>query len=331
MLRAIDHQRDRLGDQYGVELSVVALATRRDGFVHRDAGIEITEALAVRESGAPLEALARVSAWPDALSGLRATETDVLVEVSQSPETDGEPGVSHLREALRRGISVATSNKWPVALCGVELTRLAARHGACLRAESTVMSGTPVLAALTDGLGGATPLRLRGVLNATVNHICSRLGEGVAYADALAEAQRLGLAEPDPSADVDGFDSAAKVMVLAALVFGVQLELGDVERHGISAIAADDLAAARAGRRRIKEVATLDPRTGGASVQPLAVAPEDPLFVVEGTTNAIHLEADPIGEISITGPGAGPELAGQGVFADLIALARRCVERSRPG
>jgi homoserine dehydrogenase len=323
VLRALERQGTRLRDEHGVEFSVVALATRSDGFVHRAEGIDPAEALAARGSGASLETLAGVSVWPDALAGLKATETDVLVEVSQSPPSDGEPGISHLQEALGRGISVATSNKWPIALRGVELKRLAARGGACLRAEATVMSGTPVLAALAGGLGGATPLRLRGVLNATVNYICSRLADGASYSDALAEAERLGLAEPDPSSDVDGLDSAAKLMILAALVFDVQLQLDDVERRGISMLAETGIEAARSQGRRIREVATLDPGTGRASVEAIPLTSDDPLFAVEGTTNVIHLEADPVGSVSIGGPGAGPQMAGQGVFADLIALAER--------
>jgi homoserine dehydrogenase len=321
VLRALDRQRSRLRDEHGVEFSVVALATRSDGFVHRAEGIDPAEALAARGSGASLETLAGASVWPDALAGLKATETDILVEVSQSPPSDGEPGLSHVHEALGRGISVATSNKWPIALRGVELKRLAALRGASLRAEATVMSGTPVLSALAGGLGGATALRLRAVLNATVNYICSRLAEGVTYSDALADAERLGLAEPDPSSDVDGFDSAAKLMILAGLVFDVQLTLDDVERRGISTLAQTEIDAARAQGRRIREVATLDPGAGRASVEAIPLAAGDPLFAVEGTTNVIHLEAEPLGSVSISGPGAGPRMAGQGVLADLIMLA----------
>jgi homoserine dehydrogenase len=329
LLGAIDRHRDRLRDEYGLALSVVALASRRDGFVHREDGIEIADALALRARGASIAELPGARHWPTALAGLEATETDVLVEVSQSPAAGGEPGLAHLRHALRRGVSAATSNKWPVALAGVELRELAERHRAGLRAESTVMSGTPVLAALTTGLGGATPLRLRGVLNATVNLICSRIAAGGTYAEALAEAQAAGLAEPDPTADVDGFDTVAKLMVLSALVFGVQLEIGDVARRGISQLADADIEGARARGLRIRELATLDVDGGRAAVvEPSPLSPGDPFFDVEDTTNAIRLEVDPIGEVGISGPGAGPKQAGQGVFSDLVALARERAGRS---
>lgn len=325
LLRAIAVHRRRLEDEHGIELQVVALANRRD-FVHRQQGIEIEDALALGAAGRSLADMSGTERWPTALAGLEATMTDVLVEVSQSPAGDGEPGISHIRRALRSGASVATSNKWPVALAGVELSKLARERGAGLRAESTVMSGTPVLTALTNGLGGATPIRLRGLLNATVNKICSRLAEGVDYEDALAEAQGDGLAEADPGADVEGLDSVGKLMILSALVFGVQLRLEDVECRGISTLTQHQVTEALARGARPREVSSLDPEAGVHAVKASLVSRSDPLFDVDGTDNVVGLEVDPIGTISVRGPGAGPQLAGQGVFSDLIALA---LERKR--
>src|ERR671919_344515 len=197
-----------------------------------------------------LAALPGVRRWTSALEGLRATEADLLVEVTASPSTDGEPGLSHMREALGRGIPVVTSNKWPVALQGVGLAELARGRGVAFRAESTVMSGTPLLSTLTDGLAGAIPVGLRGLLNATANFILTRMAEGRSYEDALAEAQAAGLAERDPAADVEGHDSVAKVMILSALVFGRQLRREQVACRGITDIASS--------AERLKHVATLE-------------------------------------------------------------------------
>ena len=139
-----------------------------------------------------------------------------------------------MREALGRGIPVVTSNKWPVARFGTELRDLARQGGVAFRAESTVMSGTPLLGPLTEGLAGATPLSVRGVVNATANSILTDMAAGASYDDALEAAQAAGLAEPDPSADVDGHDSVAKAMILSGLVFDRGLDLEEVERRGIS-------------------------------------------------------------------------------------------------
>jgi homoserine dehydrogenase len=328
LLRAIDRHHDLLRDHHGVDLKLVGVGSRRGGFAYREGGIEISAVLGSGDPSATIGEVVRGDRWPTALAGLEATDTDIVVEVSQSAASDGEPGQSHMRHALGRGISVATSNKWPVALAGVELAAVAERHGAGFRAESTVMSGTPVLAALTTGLGGAEPVRLRGILNATVNFICSRIAVGGSYAEALAEAQQAGLAERDPSDDVNGLDSVAKLMVLSALVFGVQLEVGDVARRGLSSLDEAEIGAALARGEVIRELAELGPRAGHAAVQARPVSPDDALFAVDGTTNAIRLWVDPLGEIAISGPGAGRAFAGQGVFSDLIALARELGKRS---
>lgn len=321
-----------LSERHGLELEVVGLATRRDGFVGSADGIDLEAALAARRAGEPLAGLAGVTHLPSALEGIRATEFDVLAEVGLSPAGDGEPGLAHMREALGRGTAVVTSNKWPVALAGKELAELARQHGCPFRAESTVMSGTPLVGPLTEGLAGARPLALRGVLNATVNFMLTRIGEGAGYDEALAEAQDLGLAEPDPSADVDGHDSVSKLMVLAGLVFGRPVAAADVIRSGVSGLDGAQIDAARDQGRVLREVASLGFGDGGevdAQVECLALESDDPLARVDGTTNAVICDVDPLGEISIAGPGAGIELAGQGVFSDLIAVGRELVRALR--
>src|SRR5918996_4422793 len=313
---ALDSQAERLADRYGVEVTVVGIANARDGFVYAADGIALRSALALADEGGSLADLPGVRRWTSALEGLRATEADLLVEVTASPSSDGEPGLSHMREALGRGIPVVTSNKWPVALHGVELAELARERGVAFRAESTVMSGTPVLSTLVEGLAGAIPVGLRGILNATVNFILTRMAQGVSYQDALEEAQAGGLAERAPAADVEGHDAVAKVMILSALVFGRQLRREQVACRGIT-----DLAS---GAEPLKHVATLEfpgPDVV-ARVQPELLPLDDPLARIEGTTNAVVCRARPVGEVTIAGPGAGPELAGQGVLSDLIAVAR---------
>ena len=312
-------QRERLAARYGLDAAIVGAASARGGFVYDANGLD-PASLADATGGR--------SHWPSTIEGLRATEADLLVEVSASP-ADGEPGVTHMREALQRRIPVVTSNKWPVALHGVELAALARSRGAAFRAESTVMSGTPVLGTLAEGLAGAIPVALRGLLNATANFILSRMADGRSYEDALAEAQRAGLAERDPAADVEGHDTVAKVMILSGLVFGRQLRRGQVTCRGITAVTAREIAQAASAGGRIKHVATLafaGPGGAGgvtARVQPELVGHDDPLVSVNGTTNAVVFEADPVGQVTITGPGAGPRLAGQGVLSDIITVASR--------
>jgi len=321
----LDSQSERLAQRYGVAVTVVGVATARDGFVHRAGGLHLRSLL---DGDRALGDHPGVRHWRTALDGMRETEADLLVEVTASPADGGEPGLSHMREALGRGIPVVTSNKWPVALHGVELAELARSRGVAFRAESSVMSGTPLLSALVEGLAGAIPVGLRGLLNATANFILSRMAEGRSYEEALAEAQAAGLAERDPAADVQGSDSVAKVMILSALVFGRQLRAGEVACRGIDSISRSEIDQAAATGTRLKHVATLEfsePDGAGratARVEPELLAPDDPLARIDGTTNAVVCRATPVGEIAVAGPGAGPQLAGQGVLSDLIAVAR---------
>lgn len=341
---ALDTQAERLESRFGCAVRVVGIANARDGFVYRAGGLDLRSALAAAAAGQPITAQPGARAWPSALDGLRATEADLLVEVTASPRSDAEPGLSHIREALQRGIPVVTANKWPVARHGTGLAALARSRGVAFRAESTVMSGTPVLSTLTEGLAGAVPLGLRGVLNATANAILSQMADGTSYEQALAAAQRAGLAEPDPAADVEGWDSVAKVMILSALVFGRQLALEQVTRRGITGVTGQQARAAAAAGQRIRHVATLEfagsegPRAAGtgpvgtgpggtgavtAQVEPEAVPADDLLARIDGVANAVVCRARPVGEVTIIGPGAGPRLAGQGVLSDLIAVARQ--------
>jgi homoserine dehydrogenase len=328
LARTLDRQAERLARDHGVRVTVVGLANSRDGFIYDEDGLDLPSVLQLVSAGRAISDERGVRRWASTLEGLRATEADVLVEVASSPGTDGEPGVAHMREALQRGIPVVTSNKWPVALRGVALAELARGHEVAFRAESTVMSGTPLLSSLIDGLAGTVPIALRGVLNATVNFILTAMTEGRSYEEALAEAQQAGLAERDPSADVEGHDAVAKVMILSALVFGRQLDRDQIVRRGITRIARAEFDHAESSGARLKHVATLEfAEPGGigevnAHVTPEPVPRGDPLAGVEGPTNALVFRASPVGAIAITGPGAGPQLAGQGVLSDLIAVAR---------
>jgi homoserine dehydrogenase len=328
LLRAIHEHAARLESRYGFAPAVVGAASAREGFVHDADGLDPLAVLEYVSSGRPLRELPGVRHWESAVEGLGATEADVLVEVTASPAENGEPGVTHMREALRRRIPVVTSNKWPVALRGVRLAELAREQGVAFRAESTVMSGTPVLSTLVEGLAGATPTCVRGILNATANFILTRMEEGASYPDALSEAQDLGLAERDPTADVEGYDAAAKAMILAGLVFGRQLLPEEVVRRGIAGIDRSQVEAARSGSAHVKQLVTLefpdadDANEVVARVEPVFLPADDPLASISGVVNAIVCRAEPVGEVMVTGPGAGPELAGQGVLSDLIAVAR---------
>jgi homoserine dehydrogenase len=219
---------------------------------------------------------------------------------------------------------VITSSKGACAVAAVDLAALARRHGVQFRMESTVMSGTPVLSTLREGLAGARVVALRGILNGTANHILTRMAEGLDYPTALADAQARGYAEPDPSDDVEGHDVVAKARILAAVAFGRTVALDQVVCRGIGGITSGAVQQAARDGSRLKLIASVRSLAEALEirVEPVALPLAEPLSRVEGVMNALTIETNTVREITIIGPGAGPEQAGQGLFADLVAVLR---------
>lgn len=313
---AVERRRAWLEGDCGVDLSIVSVATRRGGFIHRAEGFDVPALL----DGSALAGGPGTHRWASALEGLAATGCDVLAEASNTDPRQAEPALSHIRHALEHGAHVVTSSKGACACSAVALAELARRRGVALRMESTVMSGTPVLSSLREGLAGARILALRGILNGTANHILTRMAEGLDYAAALADAHARGYAEPDPADDVQGHDVVAKARILAAVAFGQAVPLDRVMRRGIDGIGGEAVRQAVAGGCRVRLVAQVTPVE--VWVEPVALPLSDPLARIEGVMNALAIETDVVREVIIIGPGAGREQAGQGMFADLLAVVR---------
>lgn len=321
-------RRSLLRQRFDLDVILVSVANARHGFIYNEQGLDIAALLALASQRKPLTELPDVRHWADVLEGLRATGGDVLAEVTGTNLRDAEPGISHIRCALTQSMHVITANKGPGALAAQELLALARSHGVQLRMESTVMAGTPVLSTIQEGLAGAQVRSIRGILNGTTNYILSAMAQGRDYAEVLAEAQAQGYAEADPTADVEGYDVVAKTLILSALAFGRSLKPDQVLRQGITAITQTDIQQAHAAGKRIKLVASLyasdDPLNPSlqARVEPAALLESDPLAHVDGVMNAITLTTDTLSDVTITGPGAGRLQTGQGLLADLIAIAR---------
>jgi homoserine dehydrogenase len=314
-----------LRQTYDVEVTLVSVANARHGFIYREEGLDICTLLELAGAGRALSEYPGIHYWETAQAGLQATSADIMVEVTGTNLRDAEPGISHIRTAFSRGMHVITANKGPGALAANELLALAQQQRKHLRMESAVMAGTPVLSTLQEGMAGATIKAIRGILNGTTNYMLSAMAAGREYSDVLAEAQSLGYAEADPTADVEGYDALAKTMILAALAFGKPLKPEQVQRRGITAITGDQMVSAVERGYRIKLIASLrlDPEDGSlnASVEPVELPLHDPLARVDGVLNAVTIETDTLSEVTIIGPGAGPIQTAQGLLSDLIAIS----------
>ncbi|MDP8977979.1 MAG: homoserine dehydrogenase [Actinomycetota bacterium] len=263
-------------------------------------------------------------------------DVDIVVEVMGGIE----PARGLIAAALSAGKSVVTANKELVSTLGPELLELADAKGGRLEYEAAVAGGIPIIKPLRESLAGDRVRRVLGILNGTTNYILTQMTEeGVGFGDALGEAQRLGYAERDPAADVEGFDAAAKTAILASLAFDTRLVAGDVYREGITRVTADDIVHARRMGYVVKLLAIAEDTGGGvgARVHPALVPATHPLASVRESFNAVFVEAEAAGELMFYGRGAGSLPTASAVVGDVVTVARallsgeRKVNGARPG
>jgi homoserine dehydrogenase len=256
---------------------------------------------------------------------LDQAQAEVLVELSSlTPET-GEPALSHIREAFARGMHVVTANKGPLAHAYAALRAEAAARGVEFRFESTVMDGSPVFNMVRNCLPGVKILGFSGALNSTTKVILGAMERGRSFAEGVAEAQAMGIAETDPSYDVDGWDSAVKAAALANVLMDAGVRPQDVERTGIGALTAAEIQAARAAG----EIFVLTSRASrdAAGQVRMRVAPErlplsDPLATVQGTSNLLLLHTDLMGTLGTISIEPRVAQTAYGVLSDLVDITR---------
>lgn len=257
--------------------------------------------------------------WTEDLQAVLASNADIIVELMGGLD----PAHDCVRRALEAGKSVVTANKKLIALHGPQLEAIARQNGAHLLYGAAVAGGIPVIPGLQHGLSGDKITRIEGILNGTSNFILSRMEKGAEYADQLAEAQRLGYAEADPTEDVDGFDARSKLVILTRLALRASLPPEEIPCHTIRQVAAIDFAYAKDLGCTIRSVARADLRNGGlvALVAPMLVPFHSPLAWSRGTENMVLMSGHYGGDVVFSGHGAGGNPTAVAVVSDLCALA----------
>lgn len=246
---------------------------------------------------------------------------DVVVEVIGGVE----PARSLILTALKSAKPVVTANKELLANFGEELFEAAETAGVDLLFEASVAGGIPLMRPLRESLAGERIRRVMGIVNGTTNYVLTQMTEeGSSFAEAVAEAQELGYAERDPTADVEGFDAASKAAIIASIAFGARIVGGDVYREGITNISADDIAAAKELGYVVKLLAVAEECNGGvgARVHPAMVPLDHPLASVRGSYNAVFIEGDTVGNLMLLGRGAGGGPTASAVLGDLIDASK---------
>jgi len=294
--------------------SLTAVADSKSGRID-PSGIDIASMLEQKERtgmcGTPGVGAAEI---------LASDAYDILIEVSPTNAETGQPALGYIRDALSRGKSVVTSNKGPIAVDYQSLHRLAKENDAYLRYEATVCGAIPIIHTIESGLAGNTIKKLYGVFNGTCNYILTRMAEeGLTYQQALLEARELGYAEADPTYDVKGIDAAIKLVILANAVWGMEKTLDDVEITGIDGVTTAAIALAEEQDLTIRLIGEIIPAEDILRVSPRILSKSHPL-VVEETLNAVAIDTEMAGEITLIGKGAGSLETASAVISDLLFI-----------
>ncbi len=323
-VQILNDRSEALAQQFGIRFPIVAVCDTIKGSVYNPDGLLPATLLEAVHSHGTLDSVsAPIRGW-DALRTIEESNADVIIEVSPTNLETGEPAASHLYCALKRGRHIITTNKGPIALHYRELKTLAQALNLEMGIEGTVMSGTPVLRLAQQMLKTDDIQRIQGIVNGTTNYILTQMEDGMNYADALREAQKQGYAETDPTGDIEGYDAAAKMVILANLLMGGSFSLSDVMRTGITHITPRDIDSARAKGLVWKLVGTIEKNEGRVTVSvcPRLLPLTHPLASIRGTTNALTFTTHLLGEVTIIGPGAGRLETGSAILDDLLAIYR---------
>ena len=313
-VRLLRSKEVRLREDYGIEFLLTGVASRRIGWLANANGLDTAALLAGQFPETPAWAAPRnVREW------LEATDADVVFEASSLNRHTGQPAIDHLKAALERGAHAISANKGPVVYAYRELRQMAQSKGRKLLFESTVMDGTPIFSMFPHCLPAVELRSFRGILNSTTNVVLTEMESGLTLEQAVRRAQEIGVAETDPSDDLDGWDAAVKVAALTIVLMDVPVKLDEIERVGIRTVSPEQVRAARAAGSRYKLICRAE-RVGNsvrASVRPEQLPMSDPLALLEGTTSALRFETDVFG-LSIIEHKPGVVATAYGLLGDFV-------------
>jgi len=308
----------------GSQIARLLIANKSDLASRAGANLELVS-IAVKDSKLKRDGISAALLTNDAKSIVNDPQIDLVIEVIGGID----PAKELILTALKNGKSVVTANKALLAKHGAELYAAADKANVDLYYEAAVAGAIPILRPLRESLVGDHVIRVMGIVNGTTNYILTKMDEnGAAFADALKEAQALGFAESDPTADIEGFDAAAKAAILAGLAFHSRVTDNDVYREGISKITAADVKVAKAMEMVIKLLAIAELTPEGAvsvRVHPALISRTHPLASVRDSFNAVFVEAESAGQMMFYGKGAGGAPTASAILGDLVAVARHKV------
>jgi homoserine dehydrogenase len=322
LLELLLEKKDILLKEYNFNPLITAISDPVVGSIFSEKGLNIEEILSLLQKENNIGNYSDgVKGW-DSEKTIKEANADTIVEATPTDLETGEPGLSLLRTALSNKKNIVTTNKGPIVLAYRELRDLAEKNEVIFRFEGTVLSGTPVISFVESNFKGIEIKEVRGIMNGTANYILTKMEIGLSYEEALKRAQEKGIAEEQPEADIKGWDAAAKIVIVANVLMGGNLKFKDVSIKGIDTVRENDIIKALQERKHWKLIATAKKTEGKiiASVAPEILSDQDPLSKITGSINAINFTTDILGNIMVSGPGAGKRETGYALLSDLLYI-----------
>jgi homoserine dehydrogenase len=319
-------QKKELKTKFGFNFEVVAISDKLKGSVYSENGLDLHKILDLMKSTGKIEEYPEgIKGW-DSIQTITETNANLIIEVSWTDINTGEPAISHIKAAIGCHKHVVMTNKGPIALAARELLSMAKKNGVEIRFEGTVLSGTPAINLGIYNLASSKITRIAGIVNGTTNYILTEMEKGLSYEVALKQAQDLGYAEADPTADVEGYDALGKIVILTNVVMGGNITKDQVPCQGITKITSQDINNAREEGKRWKLIAGAEMKEDGsveAYVKPEKIPLDHPLAAVSGPINALTYTTKYLGNVTIVGPGAGREATGYALLTDILDIHRK--------
>ena len=313
--KLLESRSEDLYARYGLKPRIVGVFDRNGSAVDTS-GLDVSRLIDAKKKYNSVKKYSETKNNVSGIEMINDLEAEVLIETTQSNYNDAEPGMTHIVNAMKRGMHVISVNKGPLALAFPSLMELADYNRVIFRFSGTVGGGTPILDFAKNSLRGERIVSFDGILNGTTNYILTNMADGMSFNDALSDAKQKGYVEADESLDLDGLDAAAKLVILANWIMGMKVTMPDIKRTGIREIDSSDIKRAAEKNCTIKLIASCNKKL---VVEPKEITIDDPLCV-SGTLNAISFTSEHSGTQTIIGRGAGGTETASSILRDLIDI-----------
>ena len=320
LVKLFDSRSEDLYAKYGLKPRVVGVFDSKGSAID-STGLDFRKLVETKKKFGSVKNYSKLKNNMSGLDMIKNLEADVLIEATASNYKDAEPGITHITNAMKKGMHVISVNKGPLALAFPSLLELATYNQVMLKFSGTVGGGTPILDYAKDSLRGERIISFAGILNGTTNYILTNMTKGLSFKSALKDAKDKGYVEADESLDLDGLDAAAKLVILANWIMGMKVTMPDIKCTGIRKVTTEDIKKAAKKKCAIKLIASCNK---DLEVAPKEVSIEDPLFV-NGTLNAIAFTSEHSGTQTIIGKGAGGLETASSILRDLLHIRQETV------